>query len=72
MAEHITITIHTGNAAFEDYPATEIAACLRRLADRFERDGTPSRVMDSNGNAVGTVDIRQESFGMVRPGRVKP
>ena len=55
MAERITITIHTGNAAFEDGPATEIAACLRRLADRFERDGTPERVMDSNGNAVGAV-----------------
>jgi hypothetical protein len=59
MAEQITITIQTGNAAFEDAPASEVARILRDLADRFENEGaldaTPLR--DHNGNKVGVVRI---------------
>lgn len=39
MSENITITIETDNAAFEDYPASEVARILRKLADDIERDG---------------------------------
>lgn len=67
MAERITITIETGNAAFEDAPASEVARILRGLAERFEDagdlDGCPVR--DINGNTVGTVKV-----GTIRRARV--
>jgi acyl-CoA reductase-like NAD-dependent aldehyde dehydrogenase len=51
------IEIETGNAAFEESPADEIARILRKLADRLE-DGADIaesiRLMDYNGNSVGT------------------
>lgn len=56
--ELITITIETGNAAFDDSPTAEIARILRDLAARFERDGLPpSKVFDANGNSCGRVEI---------------
>jgi hypothetical protein len=62
--EVIEIRIETGNAAFEDEPATEIARILRELADAFERDGGPvdarsggATLRDVNGNTVGGVRI---------------
>lgn len=67
--ERITITINTGNAAFDDEPATEIARILREIAASMERDGTPSLVelqdgtflvRDINGNKCGEVDIAPE------------
>jgi len=59
--EKIEITIETGNAAFDDEPATEIARILRKLADRFERDGAlPDGLplQDANGNTCGRVWIQ--------------
>lgn len=57
--ERVTITLETGNAAFEDAPATEIARILRDLADLIESgmgtDETPLR--DINGNRVGVCTI---------------
>lgn len=56
--EHITIRIQTGNAAFEDAPASEVARILRELADGFEHDGIPAQTLrDVNGNTCGTVTI---------------
>ena len=57
--ESITITIETGDAAFDDEPATEIARILHKLADEFEQYGRSqfSKLYDFNGNAVGTVTI---------------
>jgi len=56
--EQITITLKTGNAAFEETPATEVARILRKLADDFEALGEPSPVLrDANGNACGAVQI---------------
>lgn len=56
--ERITITIETGNAAFEDSPTAEIGRILRSLADRFERYGThPENLRDINGNTCGKVTI---------------
>lgn len=57
----ITITINTGNAAFSDDPGAETARILRALADKFEagRGGDVSKLMDANGNKVGTVSISE-------------
>jgi hypothetical protein len=61
--EHVTISIGTGNDAFQDSPTTEIARILRELADTFERDGIPpNAIYDLNGNFVGEVKIT-EVFG---------
>lgn len=58
--ENITITLETGNAAFGDAPATEIARILRQLAGRFERDGIPpEKLYDANGNACGRCTIEK-------------
>lgn len=60
MSEKITITIETGNAAFDDAPATEVGRILRDLADRFEFNGVvPQHLRDINGNTVGTVLIKE-------------
>lgn len=58
--ENITISIETGNAAFADSPASEIARILRDLAKRFERDGASSclTLRDINGNRCGRVAIQ--------------
>lgn len=54
----VIITVETGNAAFVDDPAGEVARILRRLACLFEKDGLHRRVVrDFNGNAVGLVEI---------------
>ena len=60
MSETWNIWLETGNAAFEDEPATEIARILRDLADKFDRgeahgDSMPLR--DINGNRCGAVVI---------------
>jgi hypothetical protein len=54
--EKLTITISTGNSAFEMDKHSEVARILRKLADRFESGGEPSKVMDINGNKVGEVN----------------
>lgn len=59
--EFIQIRIETGNAAFDETPATEIARILRKLADDFETSGEPSPTLrDLNGNACGEVQILHE------------
>lgn len=59
MAERITITIETGNAAFDDGPASEVAEILRNLSKVFARQGIPGEFLrDSNGNKCGTVRIQ--------------
>jgi hypothetical protein len=50
----IGITIDTTNAAFDGAPALEVAAILRRLADRLDAgDHPPATLYDTNGNACG-------------------
>ena len=55
-----TMQMDTENAVFADDPAAEIARILRKLADRIESAGnsdTGGRLLDANGNAVGTWEI---------------
>ena len=52
----ITITIETGNAAFEDYP-NELGRILRALAARIDDDYYPAILSDNNGQKVGTVVV---------------
>ena len=59
MSERITIVIETGNAAFGDAPASELASVLRAMADRIEAAGLPPAPKDSNGNVVGSVTVEQ-------------
>lgn len=58
----LEIQIQMDNAAFGDSPqeaASETAIILRKLADRCEQQGCveASRLMDSNGNAVGVTSV---------------
>ena len=46
----------TDNAAFE-HSATETARILRKIAKRIEAGDTDGKIMDSNGNSVGTYDL---------------
>ena len=55
----ITITIETGNAAFEDYP-NELGNILREVAARLDCGYHPSVLFDTNGQSVGTVEIDEE------------
>ena len=59
MSERITIVIETGNAAFVEGPASELASVLRAMADRIEVAGIPPAPKDSNGNVVGSVTVEQ-------------
>lgn len=49
------LTIKTDNAAFQDFPAEEVARILRRIAIALEQDGEPCPITDGNGNTVGSV-----------------
>lgn len=64
MAVQITIEIETtGNAAFEDAPASEIARILRELAKRMEDGDFPegdTPVRDINGNRCGSVFLADD------------
>jgi hypothetical protein len=59
MTEKITISIETGNAAFEGDSGYEVARILRKLADEFENYGRSqfSGLYDHNGNKVGIVKV---------------
>ena len=56
----VTITITTGNAAFEDGDGyAEVARILADRAARIERDGSveDGKLMDYNGNTVGQIKV---------------
>jgi len=61
MSERITITIETGNAAFDDAPMTEVARILRHIAKRCEEYGDPECIkpIDANGNTCGSITVRK-------------
>lgn len=62
MSKTITITINTGNAAFEDDWAHEVSNTLRSIASRFvfndDLDG--ASVYDVNGNSCGKITVVDE------------
>ncbi len=48
----------TGNSAFTDENYhEEIARILRNLADKIENGNSPTRLLDSNGNSIGTFEV---------------
>lgn len=56
------LQIQMGNAAFGETPheaAGEVAAILRTLADKYERQGAvdETNLRDSNGNTVGLATV---------------
>ena len=57
---HFHIAFSADNACFEDAPAEEIGRILRDLADKVEAGRDGGRVIDRNGNTVGTWDWHQE------------
>jgi hypothetical protein len=52
--ESVKITINFGNAACQTLK--DAAAILRELARRIDAGQEPTKVMDANGNSVGSVD----------------
>ena len=56
-AERITIVIETSGAAFEDYPASEVARILQKMAERMLSSGIPPVPRDINGNICGRVTV---------------
>jgi len=54
---HLKIEIKTDNEAFaNDNKNLEIARILHKLAHSLEIGNEPARLMDINGNVVGTVE----------------
>lgn len=47
-------SIDCDNAAFEEEPASELARCLRAVADAVADGDTSGSVRDINGNTVGS------------------
>jgi hypothetical protein len=60
-----TISFRTNNAAFTDGNGpSEVARILRELEDAIERDGNAEasgRIVDINGNRIGSYDIELPS-----------
>ena len=55
------IEIETGNAAFEDDNRNyELARILRQIAERLENGENAGRVLDINGNKVGSFEIEED------------
>jgi hypothetical protein len=56
----VTITINMGNDTMQD--EHDVADALSRLLCRIDRVGLEqvTKVLDSNGNSVGTVDVVKE------------
>lgn len=59
MNAHIKVAMD--NAAFADFPASELGRILRKLADEIEADGPDSLILrDINGNVVGSFTLSQD------------
>ena len=54
----IKITMKTGNESFQS--RRDVVMALTELARRFSVGQTPTKVMDNNGQAVGTVKVTGE------------
>lgn len=53
-----TLSVDMDNAAFEDYPVTELTRILDKVVTQFGmqdfHEGHTKSIMDSNGNKVGS------------------
>lgn len=54
-----TVKINTGNAAYTDSPEYEIASNLQEIASDLNNGVRRGRVMDHNGNSVGTWELNE-------------
>lgn len=58
-----SLQMDTGNAAFDDEPASEIARILRDVADRLEQQGAgDGNLIDHNGNTVGRFTSKGNAY----------
>lgn len=55
--EKIIITIETGNDAFQPYPMHELIKIFEKLKMKSIEGSLPSKILDSNGNTVGKIEI---------------
>ena len=53
----LTITFETENAAFEGDKLREIAKMVRQVAEKIEAGRDSGKIMDVNGNSIGTFDV---------------
>lgn len=60
---YFSLQFETGNSAFDDAPASEIARILREIASRVEDQGVgDGNVIDGNGNSVGRFYSRGNAY----------
>ncbi len=55
--ESVSIDFKTPGAAFDEYPASEIARILRKIADRIEAGRDCGVIYCLNGNNIGNWSI---------------
>ena len=53
----MTITIETGNDAFEPDPSVELVRILKKLAKGLEVSFAPAVIQDYNGNTMGRIEV---------------
>lgn len=58
MTERFELSLKTGNAAFEDQPASEIARIIKDAAERIENGEFEGNLYDINGNRVGCFFVK--------------
>ena len=56
----IRMLIDTQNAAFGDYPNDEVARILQRLSEQIADGDFPVKLIDTNGNTVGYLNIEED------------
>ena len=55
-----TVKINTDNAAYTDSPEYEIASNLEAIVEDLKFGVRRGRVMDHNGNTVGTWELNED------------
>lgn len=53
--EKVSVSIETCNSAFEENGHLELSRILIGLAENIANNNKPSKLLDINGNVVGTV-----------------
>lgn len=55
--EQITITLNTGNSAFEEDLFEGLSAVMRTLLKDFQNGMIPKAILDINGNTIGKIEV---------------